>query len=70
MQQSQHYVYGIVFWKLSHDSQYYFCNSKLELEKQGQTVAESIYLKYVVNLVCNHNLSKKQNEGKSSFIFL
>lgn len=67
MQQSQWYVYGIVFWKLSHDSQYDFCNSKLEMVKQEQTVAESICLKYIVN---NHNLPKKQNERKSSFVFL
>lgn len=60
-------VCGIVFCKFSHGSQYYFCNSKLELEKHEQTVRESICLKYLVN---SHNLSKKQNDRKSSFIFL
>lgn len=36
-------------------------------KNKRQTVAESICLKCFVN---NHNLSKKQNEKKSHFVFL
>lgn len=60
-------IVHVIICKLSYGSQYYFCNSKLELEEQENTSAESIHLKYLVNN--NHNLPKKQ-EKKSSFIFL